>query len=167
MRVADVLACAAAAAGPISRTMRITATLFAAVLLLTGCKDREPLASDSELRQRLTGTWTVEVRDPDGSSPTKGTSRIAEDGSFADEFLIQVANETRRVTTRGFVQIKDGSLIVTITNAVRHWLPEPERGALPAGGLTTSLKIIRLNDNELVLNEGGSFSTTVYTKNRK
>ena len=143
--------------------MKIAAQLFILVFLLTACSRREKQANDSQLRQRLTGAWTVEVLSPDGSASSKGTWIVAADNSFRSEFATSVSNETRTTTLEGVIQVMDGFLIETTTNAVPHWIPEGKRGTLPPGGAVSRIKIVRLDDRELVI-ETNEFGIVRYTK---
>ena len=145
--------------------MKITPTYVALLLFLTACSRRDKQLGDAELRQRLTGTWKVEVLGPDGSSDTQGTFTVAEDDSYRSELVTSVSNEMRPVTLRGFVRVQAGYLVETTTNAVPHWLPEAKRGSLPRGGATSRSKILRLDDQQLVI-ETNEFGSVVYTKVR-
>ena len=146
--------------------MKIASIFCSLILLLTGCSQRDKQLKDPELRQRLTGTWTVEVFDPNGYSDTKGTFTVAADDSYRYELVTSVSNEMRDVTLEGFVRVRDGFLIETTTTAVPHWLPQAKRGTLPPGGATSRTKIIRVDDRELVT-ETNEFGSVRYTKVKK
>ncbi len=133
-----------------------------------GACDRTDLRpSDAELRQRLTGTWNIELRGPDGSSDSnfQGTFIFAADGSYRSEIVTTVSNEMRSVTLRGFARVQDGFLVGTLTNALPQWLPEGKRGRLPPGGVTSRTKIVRLDEQWLVF-ETNQFGSVVYTRVR-
>jgi len=142
--------------------MKTTLT-FALVLSLTACSYRTRSVSDSELRDRLTGTWHVKVIGVDGSSDTRGTFTVASDDSYRSELVTTVSNEMRPVTLQGFISVRDGFLIETTTNAVPHWLPEAKRGTLPPGGTTSRTRIIHLDEHELVT-ETNQFGSVLYTR---
>src|SRR6185503_15112189 len=122
--------------------VKITPTYVALLLFLTACSRRHEQLGDAELRQRLTGTWKVEVLGPDGASDTQGTFTVAADDSYRSELVTSVSNEMRPVTLQGFVRVQGGYLLDTTTNAVPHWLPEAKRGSLPRGGATSRSKIL-------------------------
>ena len=142
------------------------ATTFLTLTLLTACSHRDERASDSELRQRLTGTWAVTVRNPDGSSSTKGTWTVAADDSFRNELATAVSNELHTTILEGFIRVRDGFLIETTTNVVRHGILEDKRDTLPPGGTTSRTKIVRLDDRELLI-ETNQFGSVLYTKATK
>ncbi len=146
--------------------VKAATTLLTLALLLNACSPGEEQASDSELRQKLTGTWIVEVRDPDGSSSTKGTWTVAADDSYTSELSGTVSNELRTTTLQGYIQVRNGFLIETTTNAIPHWIPEVKRGRLPPEGATSRIKIVRLDDHELVI-ETNQFGSVLYTKKSK
>ncbi|MFN7141154.1 MAG: hypothetical protein ACK4UN_17635 [Limisphaerales bacterium] len=137
--------------------------LLGFVSLICGCQEKQ--TSDALLRTNLVGTWKVAGIEPDGSADTHGTLNVSLDGTFRSELVTTVSNEMRPVTLQGYVQIQDGFLIETVTNAVSHWLPEEKRGALPPGGATTRSKIIRLDEHELVVET--KFGRDVYTRIRQ
>ena len=145
--------------------MKITTSFFTLILVLVLCSCHREQASDTQLRQRLTGTWKVEVRGPDGFSDTRGTFTVAADDSFRSEPVTTVSNEARPVTLQGFVRVQDGYLVETTTKAVPHWLPEAKRGTLPLGGTTSRTKIVRLDDQQLVI-ETNQFGSVLYARVR-
>jgi hypothetical protein len=110
--------------------VKITPTYVVLFLFLTACGRRHEQLGDAELRQKLTGTWNVEVLRPDGSSDTHGTFTVAADDSYRSELVTSVSNEMRPVTLQGFVRVQGGYLVETTTNAVPHWFVVRFRKAL-------------------------------------
>lgn len=146
--------------------MRIASSFLAFVLVFVCCRCDDKQSSDAAFRARLTGTWNVRVVGADGSSDTRGTFTVAPDDSYRSELVTTVSNEMRHVTLQGFVQIQDGFLVETTTNAVPRWLSEAKRGTLPLGGATSRSRIIHLDEHELVI-ETNQFGSVLYTKARQ
>jgi hypothetical protein len=113
----------------------ITALL---VFLLSACSKHSSadskLPSDANLTRQIAGTWTV---------AGAGTMAFAPDGSF----VIAKKSDTRTLT--GAWQIKDGDLILTVTNI---------NGNSQAGNVIQS-KILSMDAHQFVYNSAGRTAT--------
>lgn len=106
-------------------------TGFASVL----AAELKNMPSDSEIRQQVVGTWTVDM------PPIKGTVTIVSDGHFISQGTINLANDTLNIRYEGSWRIEDETLIEEITKS--------DSELLPVGHITRD-KIIHINDKELV-----------------
>src|SRR6266446_1355779 len=79
----------------LARLLKIAPTFLTLILLLTACAHRDKQLSDTDVGQRLIGSWKVQVIDPDGSSDTKGTFTVAADNSYRSELVTSVSNQMR------------------------------------------------------------------------
>jgi hypothetical protein len=113
----------------IDALMRFALSFFTVSLLLSGCNHR-----DSELRQKITGTWI-----PNSSN---GTITVASDGSFVSKFSVIRTNIPSELVYQGIWQIKDGVLIATITN-VDGLEPHAPLGQID------KMKIIHMDEHEM------------------
>lgn len=124
-------------------------------LLTTGLANAltvEPqnVPGDSEIRQQIVGTWTVDM------PPIKGTVTIVSGGRFVSQGIINLANDTLDIRYEGSWRIDGGVLIEEITKSNSELLPV---------GRITRDKIIRINNKELVyLTESGKTVTRKRSK---
>ncbi len=100
-------------------------------LLLTGCNHH-----DAELRQKITGTWTV------NSNGINGTISVASDGSFISKFSVIGTKITSELIYQGTWRVKDGVLITTITNVDGLEPHEPV-------GKIRNMKILHMDEHEM------------------
>ena len=94
----------------------------------------------------VVGTWIDDWVAPDGAqAETKET--IGPDGRWTSHSTYTLSNEVTTTENQGVVEIKDGCLILTVTN--RSY---PSGAPLP---WTHRYVIVRANDHELVLRDEG------------
>lgn len=123
--------------GIIAHTMKkiITIGFIAALLVLVtllAWQHFKP-SRDAKIRKNLTGTWVVDF----------GSFTVRPDGSYVG----WITNSTSGVVTNeGTFQIRDDYLINTMTKTSRTNARVPYVG---------HLRIIRANDGEIVLDDGG------------
>ena len=108
---------------------------------LTGRPADEPQTppSDDEIRQKVVGTWMVDINSVTGVS-IKGTVRILSDGSFVSKATAMLRGEKLEIAYEGNWRVKGGYLIETITKSDSE---------LAQIGKVTSDKVIRVDDHEL------------------
>ncbi|MEJ0088235.1 MAG: hypothetical protein WDM80_00530 [Limisphaerales bacterium] len=111
--------------------MRFALSFFMMSLLLTGCNHH-----DAELRQKITGTWTV------NSNGINGTISVASDGSFISKFSVIGTKITSELIYQGTWRVKDGVLITTITNVDGLEPHEPV-------GKIRNMKILHMDEHEM------------------
>lgn len=117
-------------------------------ILLAG--ELQKLPGDTEIRQKIVGTWVVDI------PPIKGTVTIISGGRFVSQAAISLANNTQEIRYEGAWQIDGGILIEEIKKSDSKLVPV---------GLVSRDKIIRLNDQELVyLTEKGKTVTRERSK---
>jgi hypothetical protein len=114
--------------------MKYTITFIFLALLLTGCGRR-----DAKIQQQLTGTW-VETGDS-----YRSTRVVSPSGSFD----FQITSLTNGITVKeaGTFLVRDGDLIVTVTNDSRT------NASLMPQGLHG--RIVRLDEHDLVVRWDG------------
>jgi hypothetical protein len=106
---------------------------------------RDPL-----IRQKVVGTWIVDMQSPNGTS-LKGTVVIGADGQFVSKATIVRDSNRKSLQFAGTWQVQDRFLVETITSSDSSLAPT---------GKTTRDRIIRVNDQELVYQtEKGAIET--------
>ena len=101
------------------RTIRLLSIFSLLAISLTEVKlvgNPQTPPSDAEIRQKVVGTWTVDMQSPGGIS-VKGTVTIASDGSFVSNMTIVGHDSKQEVSYEGTWQVKDGALIETVTKS--------------------------------------------------
>ena len=117
----------------------ILASLFLA-LAVAGCGRPE-----AKVDRSLAGTWVLDWGAPDGAQvETKQT--IGTDGHWTCHDTFTLSNQVTTSESQGTVEIRDGFLILTVTN-------RSDRSGAPLPWTSRSL-IVRTNDHELVLKDG-------------
>ena len=104
--------------------------LFGLSLLLAGC-NKTP--SDAAIRRQIVGAWTYNQDE---------VLTIAPDGSWS----IMESSNSLTSTYAGTSQIKNGILIMTMTNA-------------PSKGGIAKCRILHVDDHQLVYEDGGTIHT--------
>jgi len=109
---------------------------------------KEP--SDAEIRQKVVGTWIVDIHSTNGVS-IEGTVTFVSDSEFISKATVTVSDKKQEMKYEGIWQAKDGYLIETITKSNSKTIPI---------GKVTRDKIIRVDDQELVFQtEHGKIET--------
>jgi len=117
-------------------------------VLATTEPQKEP--SDAEIRQKVVGTWIVDIHSTNGVS-IEGTVTIVPDSKFISKATATVGDKKQELDYEGIWQPKDGYLIETITKS---------DSKLITVGKVTHDKIIRVDDQELVFQtESGKMVT--------
>ena len=120
--------------------------------LLIGRPADEPQMppSDDEIRQKVVGTWMVDINSVTGVS-IKGTVRILSDGSFVSKAIATLRGEKLKIDYEGNWRVKGGYLIETITKS------DSEHTQI---GKVTSDKVVRVDDHEFSYENAGGKSVT-------
>jgi hypothetical protein len=106
--------------------------------------------SDAEIRQKVVGTWFVDLHSSNGVS-IAGTVTIVSDSKFISKATMTIGDKKQEVNYEGTWQAKDGFLIETITKSGAKFAPV---------GKVTRDKIINVDDQELVIQtESGKIET--------
>jgi len=122
-------------------------------------KETNGIASDVVLRRELVGTWIINTQHPLYGTQ-QGLLTVASSGNFISQQRIVRANSTfaYELVLKGTWQIKDGCLINDITNTSNSKLSSLRTG--------DSLKIIRVDDSELVFKNGADPRQLVILKKK-
>ena len=135
---------------PLSRSAAIIASIcLLSTLLPLGCS-RHP-ESDAALQKRLVGTWRYHQ-----SSGTSVVTRgdlaftVTPDGGYASRVTIPQTH-----ALAGTAEVKNGFLIITITNRDNATVPSP---------LVDRQTIVRFDGGELVTRSEGSNLENVFRK---
>jgi hypothetical protein len=122
--------------------MKYTIPILALSLFLTACSHY-----DARLGRRIAGTW---IRPMSGSSPTEPavfTRTISSDGSFSTT----IGRKSALVTYQGTWLVRDGHLVMTVTNAQGMGQHHP---ASPVGSIDR-IKIIHVDDHQWIYESNG------------
>src|SRR5262245_21398785 len=72
--------------------------------------------SDTEIRQKIVGTWIVDTHSPNGST-IKGTIIFYKDGNIVGEATVVSGDNSKKVKYEGTWQVEGGMLIQTVTKS--------------------------------------------------
>lgn len=127
---------------------RLTSTLFALSLLLTGCShDSKPL-TDADIAKKIVGTWKVDGTSPSGVS-ANGSVSILGDGSLTCNTKFLRGERELYIEYTSAWRVENVFLIETIKTT--------SNSNLLAVGFVTRDKILRLDNQKLVFEmENGS-----------
>jgi hypothetical protein len=123
---------------------RLTSTLFALSLLLTGCSQdgnsKKPL-TDAGIAEKIVGTWKVDGASPSGVSAS-GTVSILGDGSLTCNTKFLRGERELNIEYTGTWRVEKGFLVETIKTT--------SNSNLLAVGFVTRDKILHLDNQKLV-----------------
>jgi hypothetical protein len=128
--------------GIICTIMKYTIPILGLSLFLTACS-----SYDAQLGRQIAGTWT---RPMSGSSPTEPavfTRTISSDGNFTTS----IGRRSALVTYQGTWQVRDGELVMTVTNAQGMG---QHRAGSPVGSIDR-IKIIHVDDHQWIYESEG------------
>lgn len=126
---------------------------FAVAALLAGCGQHDEPATvspDANLRSRLTGTWAIEGR---------GATTLSLDGTFSSRWTNAHATPVWVWEYDGVWTATGGVCVATITNS-QSWGTTNR----VAEGKTDLLRILALDERELVWESGGQTNTLTRKK---
>jgi hypothetical protein len=128
------------------------------ILLLSACNpsDRtEAPTADVELRQKLIGRWRVDSRLP-GDIRVQSETVVDPGGGYVLHLTNTLADGVRTATLAGTLQVRNGLLIDTITNDLGGNTLVPR--------IASVARIIRVDENELVVRSTNNDETITYRK---
>jgi hypothetical protein len=114
--------------------------LIISISSVQAANEPQTTPSDTEIRQRVVGTWIVDLHPANGAS-IKGTVTIVSDSKFITRAAVTIGDKKQEMNYEGIWQAKDGFLIETITKS---------SSKTARVGAVTRDKIIRVDDQELV-----------------
>jgi hypothetical protein len=111
--------------------------------------------TDDVIRQRIVGTWMVNLRAPNGNSIV-GSDTILVGGTSNSKATLTIGDRKEEIEVSGTWQVKDGYLIGTVKKSNSVLLPV---------GKTTRDKVLTLDDNVYVFQmENGKTMTRQRSK---
>ena len=124
---------------------------FAVAALFAGCGQHDgPATPDAKLRSRLTGTWAIEGR---------GATTLGPDGTFSSRWTNAHATPMAIWQYNGVWKVTGGVCVTTITNS-QSWGTTNR----VADGKTDLLRILALDERELVWESGGQTNSLTRKK---
>ena len=128
-------------------------------LLATACGRGDPqsgLPGDADIRQKISGTWLSEI-------PNVGDTSVETIVNADGSFLCQIGSarssgDVRRIHFEGYLSVQSGILTETITKDSQPNTPVPR---------SSRARIIRIDDNEMVVRYESMANEVVFRKERR
>ena len=127
------------------RTLTVIITFLALEIAVIADKSA-PSQSDAEIRQKIVGTWIIDVGTTNGAYSAKGTVTYSTNGCYVAKARVLDGGKAHEERYEGLWHVEDGVLTDTVTNTVG--IPFPQ------GNIFEHAKVLRVNENELVLESG-------------
>jgi hypothetical protein len=109
-----------------------------------------PQQSDAEIRQKIAGTWIIDLGTTKTNGPylfsARGTVTYSTNGSYVVRARVSEDAKVHDERFEGFWHVKDGILTDTVTNYVGTWLANPKNYEVA--------RVIKVDESELILESG-------------
>ena len=106
-----------------------------------------PQQSDEEIRQKIIGIWIHEGETTNKTFRFQGTVAYSTNGCYVAQYTVTEDGKSSVQRYEGFWLVQDGILTDTVTNTVGRYSP-------PVGGSYEHARVIKVDENELILESG-------------